>query len=119
MPVDYSEYHPKWELIKRLIRRRAGNRCEECGALQDELHPDTIEVITYHDLFTGELTIRKTGVRVLLGIAHLDQDITNNRFSNLAALCRKCHLHHDRLHNTVKQKYGRKADNPQQKTLFG
>ena len=33
---------------------------------------------------------------VVLATAHLDHDPTNNRASNLAALCQRCHLLHDR-----------------------
>lgn len=32
MPLDYSQYHPKWTLISKLIRvNRAQNHCEWCG----------------------------------------------------------------------------------------
>ena len=33
---------------------------------------------------------------VVLATAHLDHDPTNNRASNLEALCQRCHLLHDR-----------------------
>jgi hypothetical protein len=35
-------------------------------------------------------------VPIVLTIAHLDHDPTNNADTNLAALCQWCHLHHDR-----------------------
>jgi len=38
-------------------------------------------------------------VRVVLTIAHLNHDPTDNRDKNLAALCQWCHLHHDRQHH--------------------
>lgn len=31
MPCNYKEYHPKWSLIRRLILKRAKNKCEACG----------------------------------------------------------------------------------------
>ena len=34
--------------------------------------------------------------RVVLATAHLDHDPGNNRLRNLAALCQRCHLAHDR-----------------------
>ena len=34
--------------------------------------------------------------RVFLACAHLDHDPTNNRASNLAALCQRCHMLYDR-----------------------
>lgn len=91
MPIDYSEYHPKWSLISRLIRfHRAGNCCEWCGAQNYEPHP-------------------VTGSKLVLTVAHLDRDKDNNRFANLAALCQRCHLNHDRQSHIESRKYGRKA----------
>jgi len=89
MPINYNDYHPKWSLISRLIRyRRAGNCCEECGAENYQPHP-------------------VTGSKVVLTVAHLDQDRSNNRFSNLKALCQRCHFEHDRPYNILKRKYGK------------
>jgi hypothetical protein len=34
--------------------------------------------------------------RVVLAAAHLDSDPTDNRLTNLRALCQRCHLLHDR-----------------------
>jgi 5-methylcytosine-specific restriction endonuclease McrA len=89
MPINYKEYHPKWSLISRLIRfRRAGNRCEWCGAENYQAHPIT-------------------GSKVVLTVAHIDHDKENNRFSNLAALCQRCHLRHDLPQHLANRKYGR------------
>lgn len=90
MPINYSEYHPKWSLISRLIRfHRAKNRCEWCDAENYQPHPIT-------------------GSKVVLTVAHVDHDKHNNRFSNLAALCQRCHLHHDKEQHADNRKYGRK-----------
>lgn len=89
MPIDYRDYHPKWSLITRLVRfRRAGGSCEWCGALHREPHP-------------------LTGKTVYLATAHLDRDRRNNAFANLAALCQRCHLHHDLRFHVTNRKYGR------------
>lgn len=89
MPIDYKEYHPKWSLISRLIRLyRAKNKCEWCPAENGQPHP-------------------VTGSRVVLTVAHIDHDKTNNRFNNLAALCQRCHLNHDRHQHAFNRKYGR------------
>lgn len=93
MPINYKEYHPKWKLISRLIRfKRAQNKCEGegCAAVNGQPHPIT-------------------GSKVVLTVAHLDHDKTNNRFSNLAALCQRCHLGHDIKHHVFNRKYGRKT----------
>lgn len=89
MPIDYSQYHPKWKLISRLIRfKRAENKCEWCGVKNGLRHPITNSF-------------------VVLTVAHIDHDKTNNRFSNLAALCQKCHLGHDIKQHIDNRKYGR------------
>jgi hypothetical protein len=95
MPINYKEYHPKWRLISKLIRhRRAGNKCEgspkypQCRAENGLPHPDT-------------------GSRVVLTVAHMDQDKKNNRFNNLRALCQRCHLAHDLNAHIENRRYGR------------
>ncbi|MEN0051219.1 MAG: hypothetical protein AAF806_29410 [Bacteroidota bacterium] len=95
MPINYKDYHPKWTLISRLIRfRRAGNKCEgspkypNCRAMNGEPHPIT-------------------GSKVVLTVAHLDQNRDNNNFSNLRALCQRCHLAHDLGAHIANRKYGR------------
>jgi len=45
---------------------------------------------------------RKT--RVVLAAAHLDSDPTNNRLTNLRALCQRCHMLHDRPHHLVQRR---------------
>lgn len=89
MPINPNDYHPKWTLISRLIRfRRAGNKCEWCGVQNGVQHPDT-------------------GSKVVLTVAHIDRDRDNNDFSNLAALCQRCHLNHDRCEHIRNRKYGK------------
>lgn len=77
MPINYKLYHPKWKAISRFIRfYRAKNHYEFCGA--ENYKPNPI-----------------TGSKVVLTVAHLDHDITNNSFFNLKALCQRCHLKYD------------------------
>jgi 5-methylcytosine-specific restriction endonuclease McrA len=100
MPIDYKEYHPKWSLISRLIRfKRANNCCEWCGAKNYQPHPIT-------------------GSKVILTVAHLDHDKQNNNFSNLKALCQKCHLNYDLPHHINNRKYGRNWKKNQLKLKF-
>lgn len=89
MPINYKNYHPKWKLISKLIRfKRANNKCEWCGAENKQPHPIT-------------------GSKVVLTVAHIDRNRNNNRFHNLAALCQRCHLNHDREQNISNKKYGK------------
>ena len=100
MPINYSEYHPKWKLISRLIRfKRAKSKCEWCGAKNYEKHPIT-------------------GSKVVLTVAHIDHNIRNNDFANLAALCQRCHLNHDRGEHINKRKYGKNWKKNQHKLNF-
>lgn len=94
MPINYKEYHPKWTLIVRLIRKRSGNKCEgspkypDCRAVNGEPHP-------------------VTGSKVVLTTAHMDHIKENNRFWNLRHLCQRCHLTHDRHQHAENRKNGR------------
>ena len=72
MPCDYSKYPGNWKEIREEILIRAGNRCELCGAENGKPH-------------------WKTGSKVVLTIAHLDQGRENNKKYNLRALCQRCH----------------------------
>jgi len=83
MPFDRSRYPADWEAISHHIRfTRAGGRCEgspvypDCRATHGQPHP-------------------VTGSRVVLTVAHLDHDTTNNAPSNLRAMCQRCHLTYD------------------------
>jgi len=76
MPVDYSKYPKDWKSkIRPDILRRAKNKCENCG----------VENYTLRD-----------GSKIVLTISHTDHDISNNDYSNLMALCQRCHIRHDK-----------------------
>lgn len=84
MPVDYKRYPRNWKTeIRPRILRRAQHCCEQCGI------PDRV--------LRGERL-------VVLTIAHLDQDVTNNADSNLAALCQRCHLNHDKWQHVASRR---------------
>ncbi|MCK5633007.1 hypothetical protein KAH94_04610, partial [bacterium] len=80
MPIkkENKKLYPKgWSKISKWIRFvRAGNKCDRCGAENYKPHPIT-------------------GSKVVLTVAHLDHDPTNNKESNLAAMCQKCHFAYD------------------------
>jgi len=110
MPINYSEYHPKWTLIVRLVKRRAFLRfgqdcCEgspyypQCRAQNYAPHP-------------------VSGSFVVLTTAHLDGDKDNNRFWNLKRLCQRCHLRHDLGHHIMNRRYGRHHGRKHQLKLF-
>lgn len=69
------------------VLERAGNRCEgtpqrpNCRAENGKQHPDTLSI-------------------VVLTVAHMDQDIGNNAWENLRALCQLCHNRWDQESRT-------------------
>jgi hypothetical protein len=125
MPIDYSRYPADWKAISRRIRfERAGGKCEWCGAPNGlyvirrddgtfktwtncEQDRDTRgvfwlawqeedgEICSDYDTFRGN----DRPIKIVLTVAHLDHDTTNNDDSNLAALCQRDHLRHDAQHH--------------------
>lgn len=108
-PLDWSE-------LSRSIRfRRAGGRCDHCGrphgrlvcVLGDGRWYDQ-ELAHWRDAKgrrartnlpqPGELPVDygHRWTKVVTACAHLDHDLSNNASPNLAALCQRCHLIHDR-----------------------
>lgn len=82
---------PDWRALRALVLERAGNRCEgspafpDCRAANGQVHP-------------------VTGSRVVLTIAHLDQNPANSDPANLRALCQRCHNRHDAPHRAASRK---------------
>lgn len=96
-PEMLKRYPADWGKIRARILKRAGDRCEWCGVRngiagwrrpdgtfvpldQPPMRPEDAKVIT-----------------IVLTIAHIhDRAPENCADDNLAALCQKCHLDHDR-----------------------
>lgn len=100
MPVNYKDYPDNWKTeIRPAILKRAGVKCENCGAPNHSVilrNGDTFEVLEPSmSLEALELDGAKL-TKVVLTIAHLDHDVSNNEYENLKALCQKCHLNHDK-----------------------
>ena len=88
MPINYSRYPPNWETeIRPRILERAGHCCELCDVANYKENP-------------------VTGSRVILTIAHLDDDAENWDVTDdrLMALCQRCHLELDRDHRAEQNK---------------
>jgi len=91
-PELRSLYPADWDAISKRIRfERAGNCCEWCGAENYRPHP-------------------VTGSRVVLTVAHLDHDPTNNADENLAALCQRCHNRYDAVKRASNRKHNAYRD---------
>lgn len=86
MPINYQDYPFNWKEIRARILERDGHRCKQCG------------VKNYSPLNNEK------GTKVVLTISHYNHDITDNRDENLAALCQRCHLNHDKYHHSKNAK---------------
>jgi hypothetical protein len=111
MPIRESQkalYPRNWKTIRKSIIERSGGQCEcvtECG-----LHSDhrCIEVNYTKAVYAHG--------RIILTVAHLNNDPTDNRPENLKAMCQRCHNRYDQ---TYRQKNARrtrflKRQNPNQ-----
>ena len=119
MPIkrEMRGFYPiDWRELSHSIRfRRAKGRCDHCrrphgalicvdaeGAWWDEGDAAWIDKrgrpLRHARPAPSELdpAIPVSWTRVWLACAHLDHDLSNNASGNLAALCQRCHLNHDR-----------------------
>ena len=81
-PENRRRYPDDWTLRSYFVRFiRAGGRCEWCDAVHGAPHPVTGSIVV---LTTAHVHDRRPEVADLL---------------NLAALCQRCHLQHDRSDN--------------------
>ena len=116
MTIDYKKYPSNWKTeIRPYVLNRSKHRCEFCkvknytqGYWDKQGKFYSVEYVmelferTGYDFFDDELkhylqkdqTVRTP--KVILTIAHIDHDVNNNEYSNLKALCQRCHLHHDK-----------------------
>ena len=115
MPIDYKKYPPTWLTeIRPRILARAGGRCEFPGCdFKDgewvwavKHHGRTTWFRSFDEAMKQPMTFeRKNGkdvpnpkrVKVVLTIAHLDNDETNwdVKDDRLRAACQLCHLRYD------------------------
>lgn len=83
-----------WIALRKRILKKARHRCQSCGVRNYRAHP-------------------VTGSMVVLAIAHVDHDVTNNRLANLRAWCQRCHNSHDATRRSLRaaETRRRKLDN--------
>lgn len=110
MPIkkENKKLYPKnWKEIRQRILERAGNKCEFCGVKnysvgyrnQNGEFIESVGMQQEADELDGEKLFK-----IILTIAHLDHNPTNNNPSNLRALCQKCHNNYDKEHRKETRK---------------
>lgn len=93
LPENRGLYPDDWPEIRERIRKRAGDRCEWCGAKN--------HAIGWRDdsgKFWEDPYFKRDGqkeIKIVGTTAHLNHDPTDNRDENLAFLCQRCHNRHD------------------------
>lgn len=114
MPIRPENKHyyktDEWQAAKAAVIARANGKCEQC------LVPNRVSVIrdTDGDWHTGEqfgeycseldLAEDAKFIRIVLTVAHLDQNPANNDLSNLKHLCQRCHNRLDAPHRAARRK---------------
>lgn len=120
MPIrkELRRYYtgPIWRAIRARILERAGNKCERCGAPNRVILArnggwwfDAANRIARDERGCERCPagnfLPNRFVHIVLTIAHLNHDPSDNRDENLAALCQWCHLSHDiRFHVTNRRR---------------
>jgi tRNA(Ile)-lysidine synthase TilS/MesJ len=51
-------------------------------------------------MFDEHISEKAKHFKIVLTVAHLDHNLSNNDYSNLKALCQKCHLNYDKEHHS-------------------
>lgn len=122
---QYGGSREAWQNVTSQIHKRSEGKCEFCGVQnynigkrnsKGEFKPVLIRQtglhVTYktykeakknaghwndwYDIVTEDSPPKKLPYFVIvLTVAHIDHDATNNDLSNLKHLCQKCHLQHD------------------------
>ncbi len=110
---DGSLRTKEWLAIRNQVLRKAGRRCQECQAR------DRSGFIVFDDAdgpidrWTLDLFGHRHAphgarlITIYLSIAHLNHDPSDNRKSNLKALCLRCHLDHDRANHWAVKRQAR------------
>lgn len=108
MPVNYKLYSPVWHSeIRPSILERAGHCCERCRVPDRALVLRDPDGNWYTDAQVMNMDISKFDgefSRIRLQVAHVNQDITDNRPENLLALCPRCHFSLDLPYNLPKRR---------------
>lgn len=113
-PENKKLYPKNWIEIRNRILDRAFHHCEICGIDNHAIGYRDKEGLfnEYSHHYAPDYYDDKKLFKIVLTIAHLDHDPTNNSFDNLKAMCQCCHNRYDAKHrqkNARKTRRARKA----------
>lgn len=126
MTFRAERYPANWKALREGVLLRANNACEVCRVPNGETITRGVEddAGTYQT-FEGHVFDAETGeylaqvrlsdyaggkaLRVVLTVAHLNHQESDNRLENLAALCQLHHLRHDAVDNARRRRENRVA----------
>lgn len=131
---DPKRYPKNWlSEIRPRILEREGHCCKFCG-LADRVRgwwvpsgkfytPEQFAE-NYIDPADEEALVKKMAKKpeptlVILTVAHLDHGLSNHDDSNLAALCQRCHLNHDREATSAKRQQGKRYGKRRKQLTLG
>ena len=100
-PENKKLYPKNWKEIRQKILERSENRCAFCGVLNHSIgyRNKDGEFIECEGMAAEAADLDGEHlIQIILTIAHLDHNPTNNNPENLRALCQKCHNNYDKEH---------------------
>jgi hypothetical protein len=133
MPIDYSKYPDNWlsEIRPRILEREQ-HCCKFCG-VADRLVGWRVPSGAFYtpEQFTSAcipgkdeddlLKVMKrkpSPYQIILTVAHLDHMLIDHSYNNLAALCQRCHLNHDRAATARQRAQGRRYSRRRKQLRF-
>lgn len=148
MPINYSKYPSNWfSEVRPSVLKRADGKCECCGirnysvGYRDTqgkfigacgnvmfdlagtgLHHPSLNNLTHKEAREIADALNEEGeekyIVIVLTIAHLDNDITNNSLENLKAMCQRCHLVYDAKYHAENARNTRQLKKQQLPIIF-
>lgn len=116
MPINYKLYPPDWfDVIRPAILKRENYACKFCRVGNRKIGYRTANgEFVECDEFMQKWAIENGYkiIKIVLTIMHLDHDITNNDYSNLAAGCQRCHNRHDAQNRAFRRSKNYRRNNP-------
>jgi hypothetical protein len=101
MPMNRADYPKNWKQISERIRERDGQHCRHCGVRNYAVGCRDADGTWYNLDDARAAGIVAPVIRIVLTVAHLAHDTTNNSDDNLVSLCQMCHNRYDAPHRVA------------------